>query len=359
MTHFLEDILRQPSELQRALDYLSGSGWPTLAAAAAAVRGARNVYLTGIGASWHAALNAGSLLHLGGRPVYLLDAAELLHFTAIPSDAVIVILSRSGRSVEIVRLLAKARDSRTTVIGLTNSAHGPLARESQIPLVVPATLDHGISVNTYSTLALAGGALAGATLGSFDSRFATSLSKVVADAARAIGRWQQQIEEDSTWLVAATSPYFLARGSSLGSCYEARLLWEEGVKAPATSIGTGAFRHGPQEIAVKGSRFGMWIDRKRMREEALAVARDLRRLADSVMLIGQRLPEDVGDLVFQLPPVPPEWQFLIDIFPAQLAAERLSRLSRVDCDVFRVCSYVVEGEYGLLPIEAAPRNDEA
>src|SRR5258705_135763 len=77
MTHFLEDILRQPSELQRAIDYLSGSGWPTLAAAAAAVRGARDVYLTGIGASWHAALNAGSLLHLGGRPAYLLDAAEL------------------------------------------------------------------------------------------------------------------------------------------------------------------------------------------------------------------------------------------------------------------------------------------
>jgi DNA-binding MurR/RpiR family transcriptional regulator len=76
MTHFLDDILRQPFELQRTIDYLSGAGRPSLEAAAAAVRGARHVYVTGIGASWHAALNAGSLFHLGGRPVYLRDAAE-------------------------------------------------------------------------------------------------------------------------------------------------------------------------------------------------------------------------------------------------------------------------------------------
>ena len=86
-----------------------------------------------------------------------------------------------------------------------------------------------------------------------------------------------------------------------------------------------------------------------MRDEDLAVARDLRELGASVMLIGQKLPEDAGDLVFQLPAVLAEWQFLIDIIPAQLVAERLSRLSGVDCDTFRLSSYVVEDEGGLLP----------
>jgi hypothetical protein len=93
----------------------------------------------------------------------------------------------------------------------------------------------------------------------------------------------------------------------------------------------------------------MWIDGAHMREQDLAVARDLRQLGTSVMLIGQDLPSDAGDLVFQLPAIPSEWQFLIDIIPAQLAAERLSRLSGVDCDSFRLCSFVVEDEYGLLP----------
>jgi glucosamine--fructose-6-phosphate aminotransferase (isomerizing) len=355
-THFLQDILRQPVELERVIRYLSGAGRQTLEKAAAAVRGARHVYLTGIGASWHAALNAGALFHLGGRPVYLQDAAELLHFAEIPPDAVFVVLSRSGRSVEIVRLLAKARESGATVVGVTNAPDGPLAKESQIPIVAPAALDHGISVGTYSTLALAAGALASATLGSFDNRLVDSLSGAVAETVRLNGIWQGQIA-DSVWLAPGASHYFLARGSSLGSCHEARLLWEEGAKSPATSVGTGAFRHGSQEMVMEGSRFGMWINATEMREEDLAVARDLRRLGASVMLIGQNLPEDAGDLVLQLPGTPPRWQFLVDIVPAQLAAERMSRLSGVDCDTFRVCSYVVEGEHGLLPAaEGIPKD---
>jgi hypothetical protein len=74
----------------------------------------------------------------------------------------------------------------------------------------------------------------------------------------------------------------------------------------------------------KDARFGMWID-------------------------GQRM-------VFELPPVPPEWQFLIDVFPTQLAAEQLARRSGVDCDFFLFCSYIVEDEYGLLHKEGGLRR---
>ena len=66
------------------------------------------------------------------------------------------------------------------------------------------------------------------------------------------------------------------------------------------------------------------------------------------MLIGQDLSPGHADLVLRLPPVPPAWQFLIDIFPVQLAAECLARLRGEDCDAFRLCSYIVESEGGLL-----------
>src|SRR6266404_3196288 len=331
MTHFLQDILRQPLELQSTIDYLCGAGRRRLAEAAAAIRSARHVYLTGIGSSWHAALTAGPLFSMGGRPVYVQDASELLQFATIASDAVIIAISRTGRSVEI---------------GVTNSEDGPLAQEAQIPIVVAAKLDHGISVNTYSTLAAATGALASVTVGFFDDALAASLSRAVVETARSVASWQDQIE-DSAWFLPGSACYFLARGSSLGSCHEARLLWEEGVKSPATAMGTGGFRHGPQEMVGAGVRFGIWIDGRNMRGQDLAVARDLTRLGASVMLIGQDLPDDAGELIFRLPGVPPEWQFLIDVIPAQLAAERLARLSDVDCDSFRLCSYIVEDEWGL------------
>jgi fructoselysine-6-P-deglycase FrlB-like protein len=193
--------------------------------------------------------------------------------------------------------------------------------------------------------------LASSVTGSLDSALNASLSHSFAETGRAIPRWQEQIAK-SAWLAPRSTTYFLARGSSLGSAYESRLMWEEGVKTPATAMGTGSFRHGPQEIIAKEMRFGIWIDGAQMREQDLAVARDLRKLGARVMLIGQKLPEDAGDLAFQLPAIPAEWQFLIDIIPAQLVAERLSRLSGVDCDTFRLSSYIVEDEGGLLPKEA-------
>lgn len=356
MTYFLQDILRQPAELEHTVNYLRGAGQPALIEAARAIRRARHIYLTGIGSSWHAALTAAPLFSLGGCPVSAQDASELSQFATIPANAVIIAISRTGRSVEIVRLLAQASECGAVVIAVTNSENGPLAQQSQIPIVVAAPLDHGISVNAYSTLAAATCALACATVGAFDDTLADLISGGIAETSRFLGGWQEHLA-DSSWLAPGSVCYFLGRGPSLGSCHEARLLWEEGAKSPATAMGTGAFRHGPQEMIAEGSRFGIWIDARRMRGQDLAVARDLKRLGASVMLIGQHLSENTGDLVFRLPEMPAEWQFLIDVIPAQLAAERLAHLSGVDCDSFRLCSYIVEDEWGLLHEDAETPKD--
>jgi glucosamine--fructose-6-phosphate aminotransferase (isomerizing) len=357
MTHFLRDILRQPEELRRTIDHLSSAGQSALHAAAAKVRNAPNVYLTGIGSSWHAALAAAALFFRGMRPVYLRDAAELIHGAVFPPDSVVIAISRSGRTTEIVSLLAKAREMGATVIGITNSDDGPLSREAQMPIVVPVALDHAISVNTYTTLAITAGALATATVDSFDSVLAASLTSAVAQTDREIAIWQQQIE-DTDWLTPGAVTYFLGRGCGLGTCHEARLLWEEGAKSPATAMGTSSFRHGPQEMFSKAARFALWIDGYSMREQDLAVARDLKRLGAAVLLVGRNLPADSGDLVFQIPEMPRDWQFVVDVIPAQLAAERLARLAGVDSDSFRICSYIVENECGLLPEEVSVPKDE-
>lgn len=350
MTHFLRDILRQPKELQRTIDFLTGAGQSALRAAATAIRSGRHVYLTGMGSSWHAALSAATLFNLAATPVYLYDAAELLEFAQFPLSSVVIVISRSGRSVEIVKLLERLRERGAMVIAITNSAEGHLAKEAEIPLVIPIELDHAISVNTYSTLAAATAILASETVGTWDASLQAALSTAFKNTDAAISGWQAQVA-DTTWFATGATTYFLARGCSTGSAQETRLLWEEGVKSPATAMNTGSFRHGPQEMVTAGARFGIWIDAERMREQDLTVARDLKKIGASVMLIGQNVPQDAADLVFQLPAVPRDWQFLIDIIPAQLAAEKLARLGGADSDTFRYCSFIVEDEFGLLPQE--------
>jgi len=287
------------------------------------------------------------MLNQAGRPAHLVEASELLLFVELPADSAIIVISRSGRSIEVVQLVEKAKRSGVMVIGITNSPEGSLAKEAEFPIVVTIELDHAISVNTYSTLAAAAGVLAKTVTDRFEAPEASELLSAVDEAGRAIPGWQKQMAT-SKWFVPGRTTYFLARGSSLGSAQEARLLWEEGVKAPATAMGTGFFRHGPQEMVREGMRFGIWLDAERMREQDLATVRDLQKLGVSVMLFGQEVPEGVADLTLQLPKTTREWQFLIDCIPVQLAAEQLARMSGEDSDTFRLCSFVVKDEAGLL-----------
>jgi glucosamine--fructose-6-phosphate aminotransferase (isomerizing) len=355
MTKFLADILKQPEELIRSLHYLLGEGRASLDRAAFILNQANHIYLTGIGASWHAAMAGASFFHRAGYPVGLIEASELLHFSNLAPGSAIIVVSRSGRSIEIVNLLDKARSNDANIVAITNTSDSPLALESEASICVDLSFDHAVSVVMYTALAMAAGLVATTTIGASigastekpDSSLGPSLTEALLSVERDIGLWREKIEA-SDWIRAGHPVYFLARGASLASCHGARLLWEEAAKAPATAMTTGGFRHGPQEIITRDIRFCIWLDQHILRAEDMALADDLRSLGARVMLIGEGLSDSAGDLVCSLPISPRGWQFLADIIPVQLAAERLSRLRGVDCDSLRYCSYIVENEGGIL-----------
>jgi glutamine---fructose-6-phosphate transaminase (isomerizing) len=347
MTKLLNDIIKQPQELIGALRSLLGKERSRLDEAAFVLNHAKSVYLTGIGASWHAAMAAASFFHAAGRPVSLIEASEMLRFSRVAPDSAVVIISRSGRSVEIVNLLGEARNAGARIVAITNTPDNPLALESDATICPGLQFDHAVSVKMYTSLAMVAGLLAGATVGKMDSSLGPALTESLLSVEQRLDLWREKIET-ADWISSSPSFYFLARGASLASCHAARLLWEEAAKSPATAMSTGGFRHGPQEIVHRGMRFCLWLDQHLLRAEDLEVAKDLRRLGAAVMLIGEGLSDDAGDLVFSLPKSPRGWQFLIDVIPAQLAAERLSRLRGVDCDSLRLCPYIVENEGGII-----------
>lgn len=346
MTALFKDILAEPSELAGILGRLLGPKRSELERAAVLLREARHVYVAGIGSSWHAGMAVCSFFDAAARPAFLAEASEFLHFGAIPSDAALLVLSRSGRSEEIVGLVRKARAAGANIVGVTNTPDSPLALESDAVIPLDARFDHLVSVTMYSGVALAGALAARASFGPIGDSTEAALRQAIAEAGDALDEWRRRIAE-SDWPAPGAPIYLLARGASLASCHEARLAFEEATKSPASALTTGGYRHGPQESIHEGMRIALWIDGAKMRNEDLELAGDCRRAGAKVMLIGQNIPRDAGDLVVNLPRIPPEWQFLIDIIPAQLAAECLARRKGVDCDSFRLCPYIIESEGGL------------
>lgn len=346
MTELLKNILAEPQELTLSLNHTLGPGRAALDKAAQIVREAEHVIITGIGSSWHAGMAILAFFQAAGHPASLVDASELLHFAAIAPNSALIILSRSGKSVEIVGLIEKAQRSGARIVGITNTPDSPLAHAADVTLRLAAAFDHNVSITMYAALPLVGGLLASAALRELHADLGNTLKTALAASGRAIAGWQQQIAE-SDWFTPDAPTYFLARGASQASSHETELLWEEAAKAPATALTTGGFRHGPQEMLTEGARIGLWLDGTQLREQDLALAADVRRYGAKVLVIGQQVPADAGDLVFNLPSIPAAWQFLIDIIPTQLAAEHLANLRGVDCDNFRLCPYIIESEGGL------------
>jgi glucosamine--fructose-6-phosphate aminotransferase (isomerizing) len=134
----------------------------------------------------------------------------------LPPGSALVILSRSGESAEILKLLANARESNAIVVGLTHSEGSSLARQAQIPLVIPVQLDHSISVNTYTCLAASATILASTVVDRFRSATRDELLRAIEAMSERISVWQRQIA-CTNWLSRDSAYYFLARGSSLAT----------------------------------------------------------------------------------------------------------------------------------------------
>lgn len=99
--------------------------------------GAGRLCLTGTGKSADVAQKIAGTLSSTGTRAYVLDATRALHgdLGMIHPDDVALILSHSGESEEIVRLLGPLRPLVRAVVALTGNARGTLARKADVAIV--------------------------------------------------------------------------------------------------------------------------------------------------------------------------------------------------------------------------------
>jgi D-arabinose 5-phosphate isomerase GutQ len=211
-TMLFQDIRKQPEQLARSLSHMFGAGKPALEAAAAVLRGAGPIVISGIGASWHAGMAMQAQLLGCGCSALLMDASELLHFAQVPHGASVVLLSRSGKSTEIAQLIEKCRSRSATIISITNQIDSPLAQGSHIVLDTSTDFDHAVSVSTYSAIAMAGALLACEATGHLAQSLHDELLQALVAAAAAIPGWVTAVAPLTSWPAAPASQVAMRPG---------------------------------------------------------------------------------------------------------------------------------------------------
>jgi arabinose-5-phosphate isomerase len=128
------------------------------------------VVVTGLGKSGHVGGKIAATLASTGTPAFFLHAGEANHgdLGMIARDDVVLAISNSGETPEIVALLPQLRRLGTPLLALTGAPASTLAREAQVHLDVSVTEEacpHNLAPTASTTATLAmGDALAIALL---------------------------------------------------------------------------------------------------------------------------------------------------------------------------------------------------
>ena len=331
MSHggMMADILAQPDSLAGVIGRQLGEGRAALSEAAAILRRAPVALVTGMGSSYFAGLALSCSLRARGKWTLPAESSEFLHYPQpLPEGAVAVLISRSGESVEVVRLLTRLRAAGVRVIGVTNIAASTLAREADVAIVAGSRADRMVAVQTYTgavaTLLLLAEAVCGG-MEPVDGSVFSRMAGAIDGAVEAAGAW-------AAFLEGAPVVYLLGRGASLASAKEGALLFHESARFPAIAMSAGYFRHGPVEVVSRDFRAIVFAGDAATRELNLALAADLRSIGGCVMVVE---PE-----VARFAPA-------FEVLPVQVAACRFAERRGISPGDFRFASEVTTAEFGL------------
>ena len=130
-----DEIRSQPDVIRKTIRSVS-TGLDALAPYAAELKNGRPVIITGMGGSH----SAGMLLQYGlierNIPAFVIESSELLYHQRplLANNPLIVMISQSGESREVVRLLAEltTRKIDCAVIGITNTPNSTLATHRNV-----------------------------------------------------------------------------------------------------------------------------------------------------------------------------------------------------------------------------------
>jgi len=304
----------------------------------------REVIYSGAGSSYYLAMTVASTHRtVTSLPALAVPPSELLLRPAsvlghaVPGERLIVAISRSGSTSEIVDLIESSSAQGGTTIGITCRHDSPLALRADRAWVSPGGNEKAIVMTRSFTsmLVLALRAIAGAAVDLSATADAAEASvRTAADLDGLPGIWSSTDPLVERALDLAAQPWLrivvLGGGASLGVAQEACLKLTEMSQVAANAWEPFEFRHGPISICEPGVLVVGLVGGDGLEEER-RVLEEAASLGATVWMLD---PDTIGrdiDPIARLPLLLPPLQALAigHAFARGLDPDRPRHLSQV------------------------------
>jgi glucosamine--fructose-6-phosphate aminotransferase (isomerizing) len=330
MNKFLQEIEEQPKALADTLRYyIEGHGKISLSYIVSLWQSGKyeKIIFTGMGSSYFISYAATCLLNRRGVTSFVINAGELLHyqFSLLNSKTLLVCISQSGESYEIVRILEKIPRG-ITVIGISNEAESTLIKKAQASLLCKAGKEEMTSTKTFISTYLVVYLLSLA----FDEKVNEQSISEIGDVIKVI---QELLDNRNEWLRNALDTIshtnfvqLVGRGTVFASVKQSALMCMEAARNPAAGLLSGEFRHGPFEMVKEGFRAVVFDPSGNTHYQNISLTKDILKFGGKVLLITHQAPSiEHNNLVSIVIPCNNEELFAIpSIVPMQLIINQWS-----------------------------------
>jgi glucosamine--fructose-6-phosphate aminotransferase (isomerizing) len=328
------EIFEQPAALDRLLRTQAGPARDI--ARSIRSRGVHWVLIAARGSSDHAALYAKYLWgSRNGLPVALAAPSlyTLYHTPPRLHGALVVGISQSGQSPDIVSVLSDARRQGALTLAITNDLSSPLAEEAEMVLDTCSGPERAIAATkTYTTqllsIALLSAAMSEEKRQDEGGGEDTEALERVPDWVRQALALDDTIEQAAQRYRDMTQCAVLGRGLNYATAAEWSLKLKELTSVVAAPYSSADFRHGPVAIVTRGFPVLAVVPGGAVFEDVLALLAALveERGIDLVVISNEEKALALAGTPLALPAELPEWLSpLVGIVPAQLFCYHLTR----------------------------------
>ena len=250
------------------------------------------------------------------------------------SNSVVIALSQSGQTPDVVAYTERARAHGARTIALTNEPDSELARLAEISLPLAAGEERSVAasktyLNTLAALALLAGGCAGRMRETADELRA--VADILADS---LGTLEQASAEVARTFAYVGRMYVIGRGMEIATARELALKLKETCRVAAESLTATDLVHGP--VATLDPLFPVWVVASRDAGlRTVLEAAERARLARATLVASGSAASDVAGAAHVIPVLDapsPLLGPLLSIVPGQLFAAALARAKGLDAD---------------------------
>ncbi len=333
MTFLQAEIESQPEVVARLLERES----PRVATIVSQLPAFQYVLMAARGTSDHAATYAKYIwAALAGYPVALATPSLHTLYSAPPrmDGALVVGVSQSGQSPDIVSVLEEGRRQGRPTLAITNDGSSPLAAAADHVIELHAGVERSVAATKTYTAQLTVMALLAAYLrGSGQDE----LGRLPAALAAALEAARPVVERRAERYRYMEQCVIVGRGYNYATAFETALKLKELTYIMATAYSSADFRHGPIATVTEGLPVLLIMPSGAALDDMLELSRELKeRGAELVSISDADSAHTLATTAVPLGAAVPEWISPITaIVPGQLLSLYLALAKGYDPDAPR------------------------